>query len=533
MRTRTNHRSAEGRASLALAKSLGTITVVVSACASILVGACGDPQPVSPTGGTGGMGSSSSGGDGGDGLSDFTTSSNVSTGVTSSSAASSSSGGPACPAGDPNGGTTKVASAFGDASVQTGSAIAYDKSGNILLAGSFSGTINLGGTTLTSAGMDDAFVAKFTPAGQLLWAKRFGDGQVQVASGIGADANGNVYVTGNFKGSINFGGSALNANGTLFTDIYLAKLTSDGNHVWSKHFGDEYVQTARGLAVDAAGNAILVGSFQLTVNFGGGNLMSAGAFDGFVAKYDTAGAHQWSRKYGNEADQYVRSVALDATGNVYVSGDAAGAIDFGGGAMSATSNPSAFVAKLDSLGNATWAKLSNGTMAGNAKGNAVAVGPNGDVVVGGNFKGTFDMGGEPVENLGTDDAFVTLYSAAGVHKYTQTYGDGESQSATGVAIASNGEVFVGGNFSGTIDLGGGAVTSAGSFDGFLARLNSTGCPAWARAYAGPMAQLTQALALDPTTGGVALTGSFNGSADFGLGSISAAGDDVFLLSVNP
>ncbi|MBK9264322.1 MAG: SBBP repeat-containing protein [Polyangiaceae bacterium] len=533
MRTRKNHRSVANRSSLGLMKKIGAMTGIVSACAAFLAGACGDAQPTNTTG-AGGAGTSSSG-DGGTGLEDFTTSSNTGSVSSSSSSSSSSSGAvPSCPTGDPTGGPTKVAAAFGDASVQTGAAVAFDKSGNILLAGSFAGSINLGGTTLNSAGMDDVFVAKFTPAGQLLWAKQFGDGQLQTASGIGADSNGNVYVTGSFKGSINFGGGALNANGNLFVDIFLAKLTSDGNHVWSQRYGDENVQNARGLSVDSAGNVIIVGSFQNSVNFGGANHTSAGAQDAFAAKYNSAGVYQWSRQFGDAADQYARAVWLDAMGNVYLAGDVAGSIDFGGGAMTATSKTSAFVAKLDSLGVAAWAKLSTGDAEGSAKANAVAVGPNGEVIVGGNFRGTFDLGGMPVTNPGTDDAFVTVLTAAGAHTFTKTFGDSESQTAMGVAMAPNGDVFVAGNFSGSIDFDTGMPTmSAGAFDGYVARLNSKGCPVWLRTYPGPGVQLTQAMAIDPTTGGVAVTGSFNGTADFGTGVLTAAGDDVFLLSVNP
>lgn len=536
MRTGRNRPSATNGSSLSYLNKIAAMTGVVTACAAALGGACGDPQTnTTGAGGTGLSSSSSSVGKGGEGGEDL----NVVAGSVSigSSVSSSSSGAPPpkCAMPDPNGGKTKFSSAFGDANVQTGSAVTYDKSGNILLVGSFGGSINLGGTTLTSAGSDDLFVAKFSPLGQLMWAKSFGDGAVQTGSGIGVDANGNIYVTGNFKGSINFGGGALNAAGTLFIDVFLAKLTSDGNHVWSQKFGDDNVQNVRGLSVDTAGNVVITGFFQNDVNFGGALLTSAGLYDVFVAKFNTGGMHQWSRRYGDAAgDQNARAVTLDPAGNVYVAGDVGGTIDFGGGAMTATSKPSAFVAKLDSLGNATWVKLSNGEATGKAYANAISVGPNGEVAVGGYFRGMFDFGGTPVNNAGPDDAYVTLLSATGGHTYTKNFGDAQSQTVTGVAIAANGEVFAAGNFSGSIDLETGVPsTSAGAFDGFLTRLNAKGCPTWLRSYPGEMVQLTQALALDPTTGGVAVTGSFNGTADFGTGVLTAAGDDVFLLSVNP
>jgi hypothetical protein len=255
----------------------------------------------------------------------------------------------------------------------------------------------------------------------------------------------------------------------------------------------------------------------------------------FVAKFDGGGTHQWSRRFGDAAgDQNARAVAIDGSGNVYLAGDAASSIDVGGGAMSAAGKPSAFVAKLDPMGNAMWAKLSAGDGMSKGVANAISVGSNGDVASGGSFRGLFDFGGAPVTNPGVDDAFVTVFSNAGMHVNTKTFGDLQSQSVTGVAIATNGDVFATGNFSGSIDLDTGEVkTSAGAFDGFIARLSDKGCPTWLRHFPGPMAQLTQGLALDPTTGGFALTGLFNGAVDFGTGMLTAAGDDIFILSANP
>ncbi len=533
MRTRTNHPSTTKASSLAFLNKLAAITGVVTACAAALGGACSDPDP--NTTGAGGKGSSSSstsvgmGGVGGEDL-------NVVAGSVTIGSSSSSSGAPPpkCAMPDANGGKTKLASAFGDPGEQIGQAIAFDKSGNMLIAGSFSGSINFGGTTLT--GTDDVFIAKFNPTGGLLWAKSFGDGNLQAPSGIGVDANGNVYLTGNFKGSINFGGGGLNAGGSLFIDMFLAKFTSDGTHVWSQAFGGvpvDSVQNVQGLAVGATGDVVITGFFQGGVNFGGAVVTSAGDYDVFVAKFNTGGTHQWSRRFGDAAgDQRARAVTLDPAGNVYLAGELTGSIDFGGGAMTAVSVPTAYVTKLDSLGNATWVKLSEGKAADSAYANSIAVGPNGEVAVGGYFNGSFAFGGTSV--TGTDDAYVTLLSAAGAHTYTKTFGDGEAQSANGVAIASNGEVFVTGNFAGSIDLETGMPSkSEGQFDGYLARLNAKGCPAWLRTFAGPMSHSTKAIAIDPTTGGVALTGSFSGSADFGTGVITAAGNDVFLLSVNP
>ncbi|MDI1435074.1 SBBP repeat-containing protein [Polyangium sorediatum] len=536
MRTRRAHPSIL-KASSGAGKLLGTGTLLASfVCAGALVAlasACsgGESGAGGSGAGTGGAGAAG-GGQGGDGLQDFVTSA-------SSSSSSSSSGtggqnpGPMCDPPNPNGGVTAFAAAYGDAQTQSGVSVSTDKTGNILLAGALQGTMNLGGTMLTSGGKEDAFVAKLNSAGQVIWAKRFGDGQNQSATGIGADAEGNVYVTGIFIGTVNFGGSNLTSDTNFFQDVFLVKFAPDGSHVWSKKFGDSNIQYARALAVDGVGNVVIAGYFQQQVDFGGGVLTAAGqAFDAFVAKFNATGQHLWSKKYGNDADQSAKSLAVDGAGNVYVAGEASGAIDFGAGLVMAQGNPSAFVAKLDSQGAPLWAKLSSG--AGKASANAVAVSPSGAVAVAGQFQGTFDLGGKPMTNIDVDDAFVSVLTSSGAQTYTRAFGDPTFQRADGVAFAPNGDVLLAGAFTGSIDLGGGASPSADGFDMFLGRLAAKdGCLVWGRSYGGPLVQSPQSLVFDPVSGNVILTGSFGGTVDFGLGPLTAAGDDAFLFAVKP
>ena len=110
---------------------------------------------------------------------------------------------------------------FGDASSQVGNSVATDASGNVIVTGSFQGTVNFGGDTLTSAGSDDIFVAKFDAAGVHQWSQRFGDATSQVGQSVATDASGNVIVTGSIQGTVNFGSGTLTSAGT--TDIFVAK----------------------------------------------------------------------------------------------------------------------------------------------------------------------------------------------------------------------------------------------------------------------------------------------------------------------
>ena len=137
--------------------------------------------------------------------------------------------------------------------------------------------------TLTSAGSRDVFVAKFDPAGNHLWSQRFGDASLQSATAIAADAAGNVTVTGDFEGTVDFGGGLLTSAGGY--DVFIAKLASAGTHLWSQRFGDANVSDAKGISVEAAGNVVAAGMFVGAIDFGGGVLTSAGVGDIFIAKF--------------------------------------------------------------------------------------------------------------------------------------------------------------------------------------------------------------------------------------------------------
>ena len=123
-------------------------------------------------------------------------------------------------------------------------------------------------------------VTTATAGGAYRWAKRIGGAGVSVAPYASAvDSSGNVVVVGAFSGTVNFGGGPLTSAGG--SDIYVAKYSSTGTHLWSRRFGDASGSTAYGVAVDTSGSVVVVGSFTGTVNFGGSPLTSAGGLDIF------------------------------------------------------------------------------------------------------------------------------------------------------------------------------------------------------------------------------------------------------------
>lgn len=159
-----------------------------------------------------------------------------------------------------------------------------DTTGNLILAGTFFGTADLGGGTATSsAGGADIFVTKLALAdGAFIWRKTFGQEGDQTVRAATTDGMGNIVLAGPLSDETDFGGGPLPGTGL---DVYVVKLSGlDGKHVWSKRFGDDDDQAAFDVGADAAGNVFLTGFFKSAINFGCGKLTSSGDMDVFVAK---------------------------------------------------------------------------------------------------------------------------------------------------------------------------------------------------------------------------------------------------------
>lgn len=418
---------------------------------------------------------------------------------------------------------------FGDANEQHSYDIAVDASGNTIIAGSFWGTVDFGGGPLTSEGTDDFFVAKFGPGGTHLWSDRFGDAAQQELIYITTDASGNVIITGSFNGSVDFGGGALTSGGQ--TDIFVAKFGSDGAHLWSKRFGGTSPQSGYGVAVDASGNVIIVGRFYGAVDFGGGALASGGSDDIFVAKFDPDGNHMWSDNFGDASAQYATGVTVDGSGKVTIAGYLDGSADFGGGTLTSAGSVDIFMAQFNSDGAHLWSKRfgdSEFQYVININSDV-----SGNVILAGYFEGSVDFGGGSLASAGNNDAFVAKFNPGGTHLWSKQFGDGSEQAATSIAADGAGNIILAGDFTGSLNCGGDNLTSAGGTDVFVARFSSAGAHLWSASFGDAEEQGVSGCAA--LTGGAAvITGNFSGAVDFGGGTLTSAGSsDIFVARFAP
>jgi hypothetical protein len=377
-----------------------------------------------------------------------------------------------------------------------------------------------------------------TPAcvagGAYLWSQRLGGtayGDIVLPTGTAVDRSGNMIVIGSFSGTVDFGGGPLTSAGSGTADMFVAAYSAAGVHQWSHQFGGIYDDSGAAVAVDASGNVYVTGRFSDTANFGGGNLTSAGSFDIIVAKYSAAGAHQWSRRIGGTSWDEGTAIAVDSGGNVLVAGQFAGAVDFGGGPLSSAGSFDGFLAKYTTTGAYAWAKRVGGTSADTVS--AVGVDASGNPTLVGYFAGTANFGGANLTSAGANDIFIARYTAAGAHQWSARFGDANDQRAFGAAVDAAGNVVLTGYFLGQLTFGGPTLTNAAGADIFLAKLSATGGHLWSQQFGTGLisqGEIGEAVALDATTGDVALTGEIVSAVDFGGGALAAPTytEDVFV-----
>jgi hypothetical protein len=228
-------------------------------------------------------------------------------------------------------GVAEWAVSFGGSSMDGGNGIALTPTGDVMVVGGFFGTVVFGGISRTSAGQNDVIVLKLDPNdGTVLWATRYGSTGSDQGQTIAADSAGNLAVGGQFTGTVSFGTTMLTAGGTS-RDAFLAKLDGDdGTSIWAKKFGDSSGDDeTKSVAIDSSDNVIVTGRMLGSNDFGGGSLSSAGMGDVFVAKYGSGGSYVWADRYGSTGDDVGLDVSVDDDNNILVTGGIAGTVSFG------------------------------------------------------------------------------------------------------------------------------------------------------------------------------------------------------------
>jgi hypothetical protein len=410
---------------------------------------------------------------------------------------------------------------FGGANTEYINDIAVDAAGNIHIVGQFNGTVNLGGANLVSAGLDDIFIAKYNAQGVHLWSQKFGSTSSDAARSVAVAPSGRIYVTGSFVGSMSFGGAVLNPLGGA--DIFLAMYESTGAHVWSVRYGNTLNDVGACVVATSTTTGYLTGSFSGLVNFGLGNLGSAGAEDIFLLKFNDTSGTMIQQRFGGSSFDNGNGVAVDSFDNPIITGYFINTVNFGGGNIVTNGIQDVFVAKYDAVGNLhMWSRGMGGTNTDN--GRSVAVDGSNNVIVTGSFRNTGLFGGVGLVSAGMTDIFVAKYDgASGAHTWSQAYGGTGADEGAEVGSDAADGVLMTGYTSGTVDLGGGPEAGFGNVDIALLRLDSAGAHQWSVHTGSPFDDGGASITTD-TAGRAIASGSFFSTIDLGSGPMTSAGN---------
>ena len=364
-------------------------------------------------------------------------------------------------------GSTWWAVKAGGSSGDGGKGIAVDSNGNAYATGFFSFTATFGSTILTSSGDHDIFIAKLSSSGSWQWAVKAGGsglGSCECGYGIAVDSSGNAYATGNFYETATFGSTSLTSSGNQ--DIFIAKLSSTGSWQWAVKAGGSQYDYGFGIAVDSSGNAYATGYFSETANFGSTSLTSSGGSDIFIAKLSSSGSWQWAVKADSSDGTAGYGIAVDSSGNAYATGEFGGTAIFGSTNLVSSGQSDIFIAKLTSSGSWQWAVKAGGS-SGDDDGNGIAVDSSGNAYVTGSFSGTATFGSTSLTGSGGNDIFFAKLNSSGSWQWV-VKPEGVEVGMDGIAADSYGNLYVTGFFRGTATFGSTSLTSSGNQDIFIA-----------------------------------------------------------------
>jgi gliding motility-associated-like protein len=349
---------------------------------------------------------------------------------------------------------------LGGNSVDKGLSIKTDDDGNSFVCGLYSATATFGGFSLTSAGLQDGFVAKISSTGLVLWATSLGGTENDIANAVSFDTEGNALVTGQFKGTAQFGGTTLISAIDPITlvssiDIFTVKLDGAGSVLWAKQGKAKFTDRGIDIASDNDGNVFVTGQFSDTLTFDitHNNVANNSIF---LVKYNSSGTEQWFRQIGGSTLSVVSGLDVDSENNIFLTGDFETSLTFFGTTDVVINNIydyAVFIAKYNNQGNIVWTN-SSGSLSDISSKN-IAIDDNSNAYITGNFEcrlnAFVDVYGQGTFNsIGKADIFTTKYNSSGIFEWARNCGGLEEDFSFGITINNTDNPIISGSYNGTI-----------------------------------------------------------------------------------
>ncbi len=423
------------------------------------------------------------------------------------------------------------AASAGGSGNDSGTAITVDAAGNIYVAGGYSGTASFELTNKTSLGMDDIFVAKYNKNGALQWVQSAGGADKDSVRSIAVDGEGNVYISGSYKSSATFNATTVTSLGD--TDIFLAKYNAGGTLQWVKSAGGTGSDAGSGLAIDGSNKIYLVGSYTGNATFGALSKTAAGLSDIFLAKYDVDGTALWVESAGGTNDDFGQAITLDSSGKIHITGYFKGSANFGSfNKIADASYFDVFVAEYDPVG-LTWNSAESAGGINHEYSQSIAVDLSGNIYVTGSFLGTFVFGSDSKTVAGSlEDTFTIKFNSSGTPQWINSIGGTGFESGRGVVIDNSGNVLVAGFYSWTGTSFGINKVSFGLDDAYVVSYTPNGDLTGMKVMGWTGNDMARSIAKD-SKGNIYVTGHFSNSIYFDKAlETSKGGTDMFVIRLD-
>jgi len=416
----------------------------------------------------------------------------------------------------------------------------FDSQGNVVVCGTIYQASQFGTIQVYTEGEGDILIAKLSKDGVWLWAVSAGTAMYyDECRGVTIDSNDNVYGTGYFQGTVNFGNTTVMTTGF---DGWIARVNNTGQFDWAIKFGGFDVDVGWDLAADNYDNLYVTGYYQNFTEFDATQLTDTGQSEEprFFLAYYNISAEQWDwakDSYGTGVSVPYQVVVETSTNSAYVAGYNTGMEEWDSGTFS--SNPQStyagFVVKYNESGSFEWGQNTGGSQCfGTNCGvyfNNVILHPDGGIVVGGNFLQTYKkQGGAIVTGSGSWDVLLLRYDANGTQIWDYNAGGSGDDRLQALSVNPKGQIQFGGRHYAEMKFGTTTLqknTSTNHYDGFIAQVDNNSDFQWAMSIGGADNDTVGAL-LALSDGTLVAGGDFSGTVWFGDTPRSATDQDVFV-----
>ena len=378
--------------------------------------------------------------------------------------------------------------------------VAVASDGTIYVTGNFS-RADFGDGPVSSSGLTDVFLIKFDYVGQRLWARTFGRAYHDVPRKVAVDKSGNAAVIG----------YSLRFDGTGTHDVFVAYYDGNGGQKYFRTYGGP-VATAVDAGISAAfasdGSLYITGGFEDRINFGGGDLVSAGNRDIYLVQLAANGTHLFSKRWGFTGYDQASALSLLPDGDVLLNGTGGYPIDFGDGGVGTDPNVDTFLVRFSPQGVARWSKRFRIAPSSTT---VVAAAPDGSLWMAGDTNLAVDLGGGPRPSKTGRGVFTAHYSGAGEHLASYVIASTRTSYTNTIVVDATGQIVVGGVADGDVDFGFGTTTNDAGPCFFLKQAPG-GLVRWVHRFGGGPTYNSQVKGVAVAPNGQVIAGGYLGQA---------------------